>query len=144
MPGDVKRLMFRAAEREGVALILVANVALRHPDGPLFSSVVVEGGFNVADDWLVEQARPGDLVVTADIPLAARVVEKGALALDPRGGIYSEENVGAKLATRNLMDELRGANVVGGGGPRPYGPKDLQRFATAFNSTLQKLKRLAP
>lgn len=142
MPGDVKRLMFRAAEREGVALVLVANVPLRHPEGELFSSVVVEGGFNVADDWLAEQAAPGDLVVTADIPLAARVVAKGALALDPRGGIFSEENVGAKLATRNLMDELRGANVVEGGGPRPYGKKDLQRFATSFNSTLQRLKRL--
>lgn len=141
MPGEVKRLMFRAAERENVPLVLVANVRLRHPEGELFSSVVVEGGFNVADDWLAEQAGPGDLVVTADIPLAGRVVARGATALDPRGGLYTEENVGPKLATRNLMDELRGANIVQGGGPRPYGKKDLQRFATSFNSTLQKLKK---
>ncbi len=141
MPGDVKNLMFRAAEREAVPLVLVANVPLRHPDSPLFSSVVVAGDFNAADDWLAEQAGPQDLVITADIPLAGRVVAKGAAALNPRGDIYTEENVGAKLATRNLMDELRGANVVQGGGPRPYGKKDLHRFASAFNTTLQRLKR---
>jgi uncharacterized protein YaiI (UPF0178 family) len=141
MPGDVKRLMFRAAERETVPLVLVANVALRHPESELFSSVVVEGGFNAADDWLAEQSGPGDLVVTADIPLAGRVVAKGAMAVDPRGSVFSEENVGARLATRNLMDELRGANLIGGGGPRPYSKKDLQRFATAFNTLLQRLKR---
>jgi hypothetical protein len=139
VPGDVKRLMFRAAERRGVPLVLVANCALRHPDGPLFSSIVVAGGFNVADDWLADNAQPGDLVITADIPLAGRVVGQGALALDPRGTVYSQDNVGTKLANRNLMDELRGANIVEGGGPRPYGRKDLQRFASAFNAALQKL-----
>lgn len=141
MPGDVKRLMFRAAEREAVPLVLVANTTLRHPECPLFSSVVVEGSFNAADDWLAEQAGPYDLVITADIPLAGRAVAKGALVLNPRGDIYTEENVGAKLATRNLMDDLRGANMVMGGGPRPYSKKDLHRFASAFNTALQKLKR---
>jgi uncharacterized protein YaiI (UPF0178 family) len=144
MPGDVKRVMFRAAERLGIPLVLVANCPLRHPEGPLFSNVVVEGGFNVADDWLADSAEKGDLVVTADIPLAGRVVAKGALGLDPRGTLYNEENVGVKLATRNLMDELRGANIVEGGGPRPYGKKDLQRFASAFNAALQKLISAAP
>lgn len=141
MPADVKNLMFRAAQREMIPLVLVANVALRHPEGALFSRVVVQGDFNAADDWLAEQANPRDLVVTADIPLAGRVVAKGATALNPRGDVYNEENVGAKLATRNLMDELRGANLIQGGGPRPYGKKDLHRFASAFNSALQRLKR---
>lgn len=143
MPGDVKRLLFRAAERENVPLVLVANVPLRHPDSPLFASIVVPGGFNLADDWLAEQATPLDLVITADLPLADRVVKKGATAIDPRGAVYNEENMGSKLASRNLMDELRGANVIEGGGPRPYGKKDLQRFATSFNTLFQKLLRQA-
>ena len=143
MPGDVKRLLFRAAERENVPLVLVANVPLRHPDSSLFSSVVVPGGFNLADDWLAEQATPLDLVITADLPLADRVVKKGALAIDPRGTVFSEENMGSKLASRNLMDELRGANLVDGGGPRPYGKKDLQRFASAFNNIFHKLLKQA-
>lgn len=136
MPGDVKRLLFKGAEREKIGLTLVANVPLRHPDSPYLSSVVVADGFNVADDWIVEQAGPGDLVITADIPLASQVVDKGATALDPRGTIYSEENVKAKLATRNLMDELRGADMLSGGGPPPYNKKDLHKFASAFNAYL--------
>ena len=141
MPVDVKQLLFRAAERKKVALMLVANTVLRHPDSAYLSSVVVAGGFNAADDWIVEQAEPGDMVVTADIPLASRVVDKGAVAIDPRGTMFTEDNVKAKLATRNLMDDLRGASMIGGGGPRPYGKKDLQKFASAFNACLDRLAR---
>lgn len=144
MPVAVKTLMFRAAERKRVQLTLVANCPLRHPESNYLHSVVVQGGFNVADDWIVENAEAGDLVVTADIPLAARVVSKGAVAVDPRGTRYTEENIGAKLATRNLMEELRGASMLSGGGPAPYGKKDLQKFASAFNTLVVRLKAEAP
>ncbi len=136
VPGEVKRILFKGAQREKTSLTLVANVPLRHPDSLYLASVVVDDGFNVADDWIVDQASRGDLVITADIPLAGRVVDKGATALDPRGTIYTEENVKAKLATRNLMDELRGADMLLGGGPPPYNKKDLHKFASALNAYL--------
>lgn len=132
-PQDVKRILFKGAVREEVHLTLVANVPLRHPDSPLLSCMVVDDGFNVADDWIVEQVEPSDLVITADIPLAARVVEKGATALNPRGTLYTEANIHGILATRNLMDDLRGAQMIEGGGPPPYTKKDVQKFASAFN-----------
>lgn len=140
VPGEVKRMLFKGAERERIPLVLVANTTLRHPESAYLSSVVVGQGFNVADDWIVEQAREGDLVITADIPLASRVVDKGACALDPRGTLYTHENVKNKLATRNLMDELRGASLLGGGGPAPYSKKDGQKFASAFNAYLVSQK----
>ncbi|MFA5506912.1 MAG: YaiI/YqxD family protein [Vulcanimicrobiota bacterium] len=137
-PQDVKRVLFKGAIREEIRLTLVANVPLRHPESPLLFCQVVGDGFNVADDWIVEQVEEGDLVITADIPLAARVVEKGALALNPRGTIYSQDNIHGILATRNLLDDLRGASLVEGGGPPPYTKKDLQKFASAFNATVMK------
>ncbi|MGE0490430.1 MAG: YaiI/YqxD family protein [Vulcanimicrobiota bacterium] len=141
MPVKVKEILFKAAQREGVPLVLVANVPLKHPDSPLLSSVVVEDGFNVADDWIVEQVTPGDLVVTADIPLAGRVVDCGATALDPRGTLYTEDNVKARLATRNLLDELRGAELITGGGPPPFTKKDVHAFATALQAYLVRHRR---
>ena len=138
-PQDVKRILFRGAERVKIQLTLVANVPLKHPDSPYLSCVVVEDGFNVAYDWIVEKVEAGDLVITADIPLASRVVDKGGTALDPRGTLYTEDNVKEKLATRNLMDELRGASIITGGGPPAYSKKDAQRFASAFNAYLQAL-----
>lgn len=137
-PQDVKRVLFKGAIREKIRLTLVANVPLRHPESPLLFCQVVGDGFNVADDWIVEQVEEGDLVITADIPLAARVVEKGALALNPRGTIYNQDNIHGILATRNLLDDLRGASLVEGGGPPPYTKKDLQKFASAFNATVMK------
>lgn len=139
-PADVKRILFKGAQREEISLTLVANTPLKHPDSPYLSSVVVGEGFNVADDWIVEQVEPGDLVITADIPLASQVVDKGGTALDPRGTVYDAENVKAKLATRNLMDELRGASLIEGGGPRPYSKKDAHKFASAFNTYLVRNK----
>jgi uncharacterized protein YaiI (UPF0178 family) len=135
-PGDVKRILFKAADREKVELTLVANVPLRHPESSYITSTVVGDGFNVADDWIAEQCEPGDLVITADIPLADRVVERGATALDPRGTVYTEDNIKGKLATRNLLDELRGASLVEGGGPPPYTKKDSHKFASAFQAFL--------
>ncbi len=139
-PADVKRILVKGAMREEIVLTLVANVPLRHPESPYLHSEVVPDGFNVADDWIADQAEDGDLVITADIPLAARVVEKGATALDPRGALYTNDNIHAKLATRNLMDDLRGASLIGGGGPPPYSKKDAHRFASSFNAFLVKAK----
>ena len=141
MPVDVKRVLFKAADREKVSLTLVANSPLKHPESEYLHSVVVEGGFNMADDWIVEQSDPGDIVVTADIPLAARVVDKGAVAIDPRGTLFTHDNVKNRLASRNLMDDLRGAEMLGGGGPGPYSKKDLHKFASAFNACLTRLAR---
>ena len=139
-PADVKRILFKGALREEIPLTLVANVPLSHPAGPLFSCQVVQDGFNVADDWIADNAAPGDLVVTADIPLAGRVVERGAVALDPRGKLYTDDNIQGKLATRNLMDDLRGASLIEGGGPPPYSKKDAHKFASQFNAFLVKAR----
>lgn len=139
-PGEVKRILFKGALREQIGLTLVANVPLKHPDSPLFSCQVVSDGFNVADDWIAESAQSGDLVITADIPLASRVVERGATALDPRGKLYTNHNIQGKLATRNLMDDLRGALLIDGGGPPPYSKKDAHKFASALNSYLVKAR----
>lgn len=137
-PGDVKRILFKAAERAQVPLTLVANVPLRHPDSRYITSKVVEDGFNIADDWIAEQCEPGDLVITADIPLADRVIERGATAIDPRGTVYTENNIKGKLATRDLLDDLRGASLVEGGGPPPYTKKDVHKFASAFQTLLAR------
>ncbi len=139
-PRAVKQILFRRAQREGLEVILVANTELPHPESDFIRSVVVEDGLDVADDWIADSVEPGDLVVTADIPLAARVVERGATALDPRGTVYSTENIGSILATRNLMTELRNSSVVEGGGPPPFSDKDRSRFASAFNSWVQQSK----
>ena len=133
-PAQIKKILFRLAERQRIMVTLVANVPLSHPASDFIQSVVVGEGFNVADDWITEVADEGDLVITADIPLAARVVEKGALALDPRGTLYTASNVHAKLATRNLLDELRGANLVEGGGPPPFTQKDGHKFAAGLQA----------
>ena len=137
-PGDVKRILFKAAERAQVPLTLVANVPLRHPDSRYITSKVVEDGFNIADDWIAEQCEPGDLVITADIPLADRVIERGATAIDPRGTVYTENNIKGKLATRDQFDDLRGASLVEGGGPPPYTKKDVHKFASAFQTLLAR------
>lgn len=136
LPASARDLLLRAALRMGVPLVLVANKVLRVPESPYLSTVLVEAGADVADHWIVEQAQPGDLVVTADIPLANRVVTKGAEALDPRGSLYTEQNVRERLALRDLMAELRGADLITGGGPPPYTKKDAQRFANALNAFL--------
>jgi len=139
LPGDAKRVLFRAAERTGTPVIMVANVPLSAPKG--IQTVVVSGGFNVADDWIADHVQPGDLVITADIPLASRVVDRQAVALDPRGRLYTEAVVKERLATRNLLDELRGANLLQGGGPAPFGKQDVQRFANQLNAYLTRGSR---
>jgi len=140
-PRDVKEIVFRAARRLQVEAVQVANQWLAAPPGnPFVSTVRVEGGPDVADRHIAEHAEPGDVAVTADIPLAARLVEKRVTVIDPRGVEYSEENVGERLAVRDFMDGLRGAGIETGG-PRPYGPKDKQAFAAAFDRVLTRALR---
>jgi uncharacterized protein len=140
-PRDVKEIVFRAALRLELPVVLVANQRLGTPlNNPHVSAVCVQGGPDVADRHIADHAAPGDIAVTADIPLAAILVEKGVHALDPRGELYSEDNVRERLSIRDFMDSVRGSGVETGGA-RPYGPKDRQAFAAAFDRLLQRRTR---
>jgi uncharacterized protein len=141
-PRDVKEIVFRAARRLEMETVLVANSWLSAPEGnPFVSAVRVEGGPDIADRYIAEHAQAGDVAVTADIPLAARLVENQVVVIDPRGDEYTEDNVGDRLAVRDLMDGLRDAGLQSGG-PRPYTPKDRQAFSAALDRVLTRvLKR---
>ena len=140
-PRDVKEIVYRAAERLRLETVLVANQRVVIPPGmPFVSAVRVDGGPDVADRHIAEHASPGDVAVTADIPLAAILVEKGVLVIDPRGEEYTPENVGERLSVRDFMDGLRGAGVDTGGS-RPYGPKDKQAFAGALDRVTARARR---
>jgi len=139
-PNEIKELLFRAAKRTQTKLTLVANQPLSKPKSALFNSIVVPAGANVADQRIVELMAAGDLVITADIPLAADVVAKGGEALNPRGELYTEENIGARLAVRNLMDDLRGEGQITGG-PSGLTNKDRLEFANQLDRKLTAAKR---
>jgi len=136
-PQIIKEILFRAAERAQVLTTLVANAPLRTPPSPFIKSVRVAKGFDVADHRIVKEMQPGDLVITADIPLAAEVIARGAHALDPRGELYSEDNVRERLAIRNLMQELRSTGDILGG-PAPFNQSDRQRFANHLDRLLTR------
>ena len=136
-PVVIKEMLYRAAERVGVELVLVANKLLKVPPSPLIRSLRVPAGFDVADRYIAQETTAGDLVITADIPLAADVVRKGALALNPRGELYTAENIGEHLSRRDLMDELRGLGLAGGG-PPPLGDADRRSFAGKLDTVLTK------
>ena len=119
----------------------MANKSLAKHNGPLVEIIVVADGFDVADDYIAEYAAPTDLVVTADVPLAARIVAKGGVALDPRGEQYNEESIGDRLAMRDLLSELRDTGTILGGGPAPFSMSDRNRFASALDSLLHKILR---
>ncbi len=136
-PGDAKSLLFKAAVNRKVQVTVVANQSIATPKSPFIATIVVPSGMNVADRKIVELVSAGDLVITADIPLAADVVAKGGLALNPRGELYSDDNIGGRLAMRDLIDELRGAGLVTGG-PSGYSPKDRQAFANQLDKWLSK------
>ncbi len=136
-PGDAKSLLFKAAVNRKVQVTVVANQSIATPKSPFIATIVVPSGMNVADRKIVELVSAGDLVITADIPLAADVVAKGGLALNPRGELYSDDNIGGRLAMRDLIDELRGAGLVTGG-PSGYSPKDRQAFANQLDKLLSK------
>jgi uncharacterized protein len=136
-PRVIKEILYRAAERKQLPMTLVANQPLRVPPSRFITTLQVGSGFDVADNEIVRLVDSGDLVVTADIPLAAQVVAKGGVALDPRGELLSEANIGERLAIRNALDELRGAGVETGG-PPPLGPKDKQAFANQLDRILAR------
>jgi hypothetical protein len=134
-PQPIKDILFRAAERAQILTTLVANMPLRVPESPFIRCVRVPKGFDVADHWIAKELQPGDLVITADIPLAARVIARGAQALDPRGELYSEDNVHDRLALRDLMQGLRSTGAVLGG-PAPLTQNDRKRFANHLDRFL--------
>jgi uncharacterized protein len=139
-PGVIKDILYRAAERASLPMVLVANQLLRHPPSPWIRAVQVAKGFDVADNYIAEQVQAGDLVVTADIPLAAAVIDKHAHALNPRGELYSQANIREALDMRNFMDTLRSTGVETGG-PAAFNQGDRQNFARQLDRFLARLAR---
>jgi uncharacterized protein len=140
-PRDVKEIVYRGAARLELETVLVANRRLQVPPGNAFvSAVQVNGGPDEADRHIAEAAAAGDVAVTADIPLAAALVERGVQVIDPRGEEYTPENVRERLGVRDFMDELRGSGIETGGS-RPFGPKDKQAFAGALDRVLTRAMR---
>jgi hypothetical protein len=136
-PRVIKDILFRAADRVGVPLILVANQPVQVPASPNIRSIQVAPGFDVADNHIVQQAQPGDLVITADIPLAAEAIDKGALALNPRGELYTKENIRQRLNMRDFLDTLRSSGI-NTGGPAALSQADRQAFANQLDRLLQR------
>lgn len=139
-PGPIKDILHRAAERARIEVTLVANQWLRAPGSRFIRAIQVQGGFDAADDAIVERAAPGDLVVTQDIPLAARVLANGADALHPRGTRFTPDNISERLSVRNFMEELRGAGVQTGG-PASFDARDRQAFANQLDAWLARRQR---
>ena len=137
-PRVIKEILFRAAERKQVQLTLVANQPLRTPPSPYIDTMGVAAGFDVADDRIVELLSPGDLVVTADIPLAAATIAREGHALNPRGELYTRDNIQERLAVRNMLDELRGCGIDTGG-PSALNTSDRQAFANQLDKFLARI-----
>jgi len=134
-PKIVKELLFKSCLRLEIPICLVANSYMNVPFHKLVSFVKVESGDDVADMYIANHIAPEDLVVTADIPLAAQVVEKGTVAINPRGELYDDENIGERLSMRDFMKDLRDSGVVTGG-PEPFGAKDKENFANSLSKIL--------
>ncbi|CCO24126.1 YaiI/YqxD family protein [Maridesulfovibrio hydrothermalis] len=134
-PKAVKEILFKTATRRKVQLTLVANQYMTVPSSPFIDTVKVGAGFDVADNEIVKLCNPGDLIITADIPLADKIVDKGATGLNPRGELYTEDNIKGILSMRNLMEELRSAGTVSGG-PAAFSPKDKQNFTNQLDKYL--------
>lgn len=139
-PGAVREIVLRAVERVKVKAVFVANKRINLPLSEWLSTVQVSHGLDVADAHIATNAQPGDLAVTQDIPLAARLVKKGVVTLDVRGEVFTEESIDERLSVRNFMQGLREEGVVTGG-PAGFGPKDRQRFADSFDRELTRLVR---
>jgi uncharacterized protein YaiI (UPF0178 family) len=135
----VKAEAVKVAERHGLPVMFVANAYLAVPRGPRVRIQVVRGSFDAADDWIVEQIRRDDVVITSDIPLASRCLRAGARVLKPNGQRFTDDNIGNALAGRELAQELRAYGV--GGGPPPFGPKDRSRFLDALENVLREAKK---
>jgi uncharacterized protein len=136
-PAVIKDMLFRAARRVEICVTLVANQYLRTPPSPFIKAIQVPSGFDAADARIVELAASGDLVITADIPLAAAVLDKGAHALDPRGNWFTRENIQERLTMRDVMDQLRNAGVETGG-PAPFSTRDSNAFAGQLDRFLAR------
>jgi uncharacterized protein YaiI (UPF0178 family) len=139
-PNVIKEVLYRAAMRTQIPVTLVANQALRVPASPLIRTLQVASGFDVADNEIVRRCVAGDLVITADIPLAAEVLEKGAAALNPRGERYSPATIRERLTMRDFMETLRSSGVQTGG-PATLSPRDRQQFAAELDKWLQAVRR---
>ena len=139
-PVVVKEILFRAAARAEVPVTLVANQFLKVPKSPFISFLQVQQGFDVADNEIVQRCQPGDLVITADIPLASEVIDKDAIALNPRGELYSVENIKTRLNMRDFMDTMR-ASGIESGGPPPLTQRDRQQFANNLDKLITQAAR---
>lgn len=136
-PKVIKDILYRAAERVKCQLVLVANQILPTPKSPYIKSIRVDAGFDVADNYIVQQVAAGDLVITADIPLASEVLAKGAAALNPRGEVYDPNTIRQKLTLRDFMDEMRGSGIMTGG-PPPLSQTERREFANALDKFISR------
>lgn len=136
-PRPIKDILYRAAQRLELSLTLVANHSLQVPPSPFIKAVQVSSGFDVADNYIAQRCEVGDLVITQDIPLAAEIVDKGIIAINPRGETYTPENIRQRLAMRDLMEELRNTGQTSGG-PAPLDNTDKQAFANALDRLLAR------
>jgi len=136
----VKEETYKVARRYGIPVRVVANRRTGVPESPLIEAVVVGGGFDAADDWIAERASPGDIVVTADIPLASRCLEKGARALGTKGKPFTDDSIGGALAARDLSQQLRESGVFTGG-PAPMSRKDRSRFLSKLDELVNAIRR---
>ena len=136
-PVAIKEIVFRTAQRRQIKIVVVANQLIAIPDSQWIRRVIVASGADQADHAIVEMVKSGDLVIADDVPLAARVIEKGGIVLATRGELLDEKNIHSRLATRDLMEQLRLADIETGG-PKPFKPKDAQEFANLLDRTLTK------
>jgi uncharacterized protein YaiI (UPF0178 family) len=136
----VKQEVYRVAERHGARVVVVSNTPIAVPREPFIERVVVPAGMDKADDYIAERSQKGVIVITADVPLAARALKAGAAAIAPNGKPFTAESIGMALATRNLMDQLRSAGEITGG-PRPFAPKDRSAFLQSLEREIVRLKR---
>lgn len=136
----VKDEVYKVAARHGLKTFVVANAFINVPRDPMIERVVVPAGPDVADDWIVERAAPGAIVISADIPLASRAIKAGAAVIAPNGKAFTEASIGMALATRNLMQDLRETGAITGG-PRPFAAKDRSAFLSALDLAIVRLKR---
>ena len=136
----VKAEVYRVAERHGLKVFVVTNSYIAVPREPWIERVVVGAGMDVADDWIAERAGRGDIVITADVPLASRGVKAGAAVIAPNGKIFDDDSIGMTLATRNLLHDLRGAGEITGG-PKPFMPRDRSAFLSALDRAIVRIRR---
>lgn len=139
----VKEEVYRVARRHGLGATIVANARMRIPEEDRFSLVVVGGRFDAADDWIVEHAGRDDIVISSDIPLASRCLRKGAVVLDQRGGVFTEDSIGDALANRELLSHLRDLGTLTGG-PAPFSARDRSRFLHRLDETIRAIRRRNP